>query len=134
MITISAADPSGNVGSVIVPLNLVDTTAPVISRVTATPNVITSVNKKLVPVTVAVSATDNCDATVSSQIDAITANEPVAAGDIEITGPLTASVAADRNPAGTGRVYTITIRSTDSSGNSSTATVTVSVPKGNGSK
>jgi probable HAF family extracellular repeat protein len=133
-ITVRATDPSGNTNSVIVPLNLVDTTAPIISAVTASPNVLTSVNKKMTPISLAVSATDNCDATVSSQIVAITANETVAPGDIQITGALAASVSADRNPAGSGRVYTLTVRSTDSSGNSSTATVTVSVPKGNSKK
>jgi probable HAF family extracellular repeat protein len=133
-VTITAADASGNQASVITVVNLVDTTAPIIQSVSATPNVFTSVNKKMMPVAVAVSATDNCDATLVSQIVSITANETVAAGDIQITGVLSASLAADRNPAGNGRIYTITVRTSDSSGNSSLGTVTVSVPKGNGKK
>jgi len=133
-VTITATDASGNQSAVITVLNLVDTTAPAIQSVTATPNILTSPNKKMMPVAVSVSATDNCDTTLNSHIVSITANETVAAGDIQITGLLTASLAADRNSGGSGRVYTITVRTSDSSGNSSLKTVTVSVPQGNGKK
>ena len=56
--------------------------------------------------------------------------ETKSADEIRITGNLTASLAASRNGGGNGRIYTITIRCSDSSGNSSTATTTVTVPKG----
>ena len=133
-VTITAADPSGNHSSVVTVLNLVDTTAPTIQSVSATPNILTSPNKKMMPVAVSVSATDNCDTTLNSQIICIKANETVAPGDIQITGALSASLAADRNAGGSGRVYTLTVRTSDSSGNSSLKTVTVSVPQGNGNK
>jgi hypothetical protein len=68
-----------------------------------------------------------------SQIISITADETVAANDIQIT-ELTVNLAASKNSSGTDRVYTITVRCTDASGNSSTASVNVSVPKNNNGK
>jgi probable HAF family extracellular repeat protein len=128
-VTITVADLAGNVTSRPVLLNLVDTTAPVITSVTASPNTISSPNNKMVPVSLSVNASDNCDAPLN-KIISIACNESVAPGDMQITGNLTASVLASRDSNGTGRVYTITVQSSDSSGNSSLATVTVTVPKG----
>jgi len=128
-VTVTVTDLAGNLSTRQLLLTVVDTTAPVISSVAASPNTIGSPNNKMVPVTVSVTATDNCGAPVS-KIVSITCNESVAASAMQITGNLTASVLADRDNNGTGRVYTITVRTSDSSGNSSTATVTVTVPKG----
>jgi hypothetical protein len=133
-ITITVTDASGNQASTAVTLNIVDTTAPVIASVTVSPNVLTPPNNQLQAVFVTVNAADNCDPAPVSQIESITPNVAVAPGDIQITGPLTASLAAKKNPTGPDRVYTITVRCTDATGNSSTTTVTVTVPKnaGNG--
>src|SRR5262249_35707202 len=49
------------------------------------------------------------------------------AADWEITGPNTANVRAERAGDGSGRVYTLTVRCTDPSGNASTGTTTVAV-------
>jgi hypothetical protein len=46
-----------------------------------------------------------------------------------ITGDLTLNLRAERSNKGTGRVYTITIECVDASGNVSTKTVTVTVPR-----
>ena len=110
----------------------VDTTAPTIHSLSVSPNVLTPPNHQMVPVTVSISATDNCDATVVSQIISITANQSTAAGEINITGNLAASLAATRSPGAGNRVYTVTVRATDSSGNSSIGTVIVMVLQGNG--
>lgn len=131
-ITITVTDASGNPSSTAVALNIGDLTAPVIASVTASPNVLTPPNNQLKAVSVTVSATDNCDPAPVSQIESITANVAVAPGDIQITGPLTASLAAKKNPTDPDRVYTITVRCTDAAGNSSAATVTVTVPKNAG--
>ena len=65
----------------------------------------------------------------------VSSNEPVngtgdgdTAPDWVITGNLTVDLRAERSGTGSGRVYTITVRCTDASGNSSTKTVTVTVP------
>ena len=126
------ADASGNVTSRNITLSVADAIAPVIEALTVDPSVLSQPNHQLVPVAVAASVSDNCDPAPVSKIISITANESIASGDIEITGDLTAVLAASRNPSGNGRVYTITVRSTDASGNSSTGTVSVAVPKGNG--
>jgi len=131
-ITLTVADAAGNTSTQIVSLKLVDTTAPAIQSLSVSPNVLSSPNHQMVPVTVSISAMDNCDASVVSKIISITANQPTVAGEISITGNLTASLAATRSPGAGNRVYTVTVRATDSSGNSSTGTVTVTVPQGNG--
>jgi hypothetical protein len=47
-----------------------------------------------------------------------------------VTGALTAEVRAERSSKGNGRVYTITVECRDSSGNTATGVVFVTVPKG----
>jgi hypothetical protein len=131
VITVMVTDASGNSSSSPVTFTVADTTAPTINSVTATPNVLGPPNHGLMPISISVSAIDNCDPAPVSKIISVTCNETSAPGDIQITGNLTLNLAATRNPAGNGRVYTITVGCTDASGNRSTATVTVSVPKGN---
>ncbi len=46
-----------------------------------------------------------------------------------ITGDLTLLLRAERSPHGTGRVYTITVESRDSSGNASTSSLNVEVAR-----
>ena len=71
----------------------------------------------MVAVKISISASDNCDPAPVSRIVWITCNEQTSPGDIQITGDLTANLAASRDPAGNGRVYTITVATTDASGN-----------------
>lgn len=106
-----------------------DATAPTIGSVTASPSVIKPPNNKMVPVTVAATATD-CQA-YSCRIIGITANETLKPGDVSFSG-LTASVKADRDGKGTGRVYTLTVECKDAADNASTRTVTVTVPHDQG--
>jgi probable HAF family extracellular repeat protein len=131
LITVTVSDASGNRTTRDIALTIADLTKPTITAISASPDVLSPPNNWLIPVTVSVTATDNCDPAPVSQIISITANDTVAAGDIQITGALTANLAASKNSNGTDRIYTITVRCTDASGNSSTATVTVTVPKNN---
>jgi probable HAF family extracellular repeat protein len=127
-ITVTVKDAAGNSATTAVSFRVVDTTPPVIQSVTATPNVLSPANGKPVAVTVAVSASDNCDPSPVSKITSVACNAPTAAGDIKITGNLTVSLVASKGPSATTKIYTITVSTTDASGNSSTATVTVTVP------
>jgi hypothetical protein len=113
-----------------------DTDPPVISC-QATPNVLWPVNHKLVDITVQVSLTD---ASVASfTLVSVLSNEPTnelgdgsTSADISDWLPGTADVAgklrAERSGSRKDRIYTLTYRGTDASGNSADATCTVTVP------
>ena len=125
-----------------------DRTAPSISRIAAAPNVLWPANGKMVPVVVSATVTDACDRAPRCKIVAVSSNEPAGddseggddgnfqgennkpnAPDWEITGDMTLKLRAARSNKGNGRIYTITIRCADAAGNSSTRTVTVTVPR-----
>jgi probable HAF family extracellular repeat protein len=135
VVTVTVTDAAGNHASCTTTFSVVDRTPPVITALSVSPNVLTTVNRDLVPVTVSVTATDNCDRAPVCRILSITSDEPVT-GPSDNTSPdwevpasgLTAQVRAERSNKGDGRTYTITVICTDASGNSSTGTVTVTVP------
>jgi len=137
----TAQDASGNQRTAPELVEIQDTTPPTITNVSATPNVLWPPNHELVPVTLAVSVTDVCDAAVaqSCHIVSVTSNEAIAGAgsghtspDWEITGSLIANLRAERSGLGSGRTYTLTVQCTDASNNSSTAGVTVTVPHDQG--
>jgi hypothetical protein len=110
-------------------VTVLDTTAPIIHSATASPSVLSPANKQLVPVTIAVSATDACGGSVRCRIVSVTSNEAIDATDWKITGDLTLNLRAERATKGSGRIYTLTIECVDASGNVSTKTATVTVPR-----
>ena len=133
-ITLRATDAAGNVSEpCTTTVTVVDRTGPVITGVTPSLDTLWPPNGRMEPITVTVEASD-CLSMTSEIID-ITSNEPVTGGsdtttpDWEITGPLSASLRAERSPDGLGRLYTITVRVTDSAGNVSHRTTSVLVPK-----
>jgi hypothetical protein len=128
VITVTVSDAAGNTSSAGIPLTVTNLTAHGTYCVTASPNVLSPPNHRLVPITVIVTSMNSCDPPPTSQIISVTCNESTSPGDIQITGGLTLNVAATRAGYGNGRVYTITVRSTDTFGNPSTGTVTVTVP------
>lgn len=139
IITLTVDDGNGGTSSDTVTVNVVDTTPPNITTVTASPNSLWPPNHKLVQVTVTASASDTCSGTTACTITSVSSNEPVnglgdgdTAPDWVITGNLTVKLRAERSGTGTGRVYTITVQCTDASGNSSTKDVTVTVPHNRG--
>ena len=112
-----------------------DTTPPNIKNLTVSPNVLSPPNHKMVPVVVAISLSDNCDAAPACKIISVGSNEPEnglgdgdTAPDWEITGNLTVNLRAERSGTGSGRVYTIKVQCTDTSGNSLMRNVIVTVP------
>jgi probable HAF family extracellular repeat protein len=114
-------------------VTVVDKQPPTISVVSASPNVIWPPNEKMIPVTVSVSASDNCDQNPVCKITGITSNESISSSDAQITGNLSASLQAQRLGSGAGRTYTLAIQCTDASGNSAAANATVTVPHDQGS-
>ena len=134
--TLTVDDHNGGFASDMVVITVVDATAPVITAVTATPSVILQTNHAMVPVAVSASITD-CDPSALCKIVSVTSNESDdglgdgdTATDWKITGDLTLELRGERAGMGTGRVYTITVACTDAAGNTSTSTVTVTVPHG----
>jgi hypothetical protein len=107
-----------------------DTKPPKILWIKACPHQLWPPNGKLVPVTLIVRAVDDCGP-VTSKIVSVSSNEPPdsTAPDWIITGDLSLLLRAERSPQGHGRVYKITVRCTDASGNSSTGTAFVDVPR-----
>ena len=128
-ITLTVADGHGASASDTLVATVLDRTRPVIQSATASPSVLSPANKQLVPVTIAVSAADSCAGAVRCRIVSVTSNEAIDATDWKITGDLTLTLRADRSKKGTGRVYTMTIACEDASGNVSTTTATVTVPR-----
>jgi uncharacterized repeat protein (TIGR01451 family) len=124
--TISAASP----------LQILDVQPPMVN-VSVTPNMIWSPNHKFVDVTATVTATDNCDANPTVTLVSITNNES-ATGSVQGaafgTDDLAFQLQAERDTGhgATGRVYTITYKVTDTSGNSTLQSATVTVPANQG--
>ncbi len=112
---------------------VVDTTAPSIMNITATPGVLWPPNGKMVPVTVDVTSTDTCDPAPVCRITSVTSNEPdgrAGRGNRSPDWMIAAGLElrAERSGAGDGRIYTITVECADASGNRAQGTVEVGVP------
>jgi endonuclease G len=108
----------------------VDTTRPVISSITASPDVLWPPIHLPIPVRITVRATDLAG-TPSCRITSVT-NDETGTGDSFVIAPLWAFLIAERNAKGDGRVYTIGVTCTDASGNEARAATTVLVPHDRG--
>jgi len=129
VITLDVQDGHGGSSSDTVVVTVTDATPPTIQSAAATPSVLSPPKHQLVPVTISVSAADACGGPVHCQIISVTSNEPTDGQDWFVTGDLTLSLRAERSNKRVGRIYTITVECTDASGNRSTTTVTVAVPR-----
>lgn len=137
VVTLAVTDDKGISDTCDAMVTVEDIEAPVISSVTATPNKLWPPNHKMVPATVAVDASDNCDS--FCHIISVESNEPInglgdgnTAPDWKIIGDLNVKLRAERSKNGSRRIYTITVNCEDSSGNSSSGTATVIVPHNKG--
>lgn len=121
-----------------IPVEKGDTVPPVLA-IALSPATVWPPDNKLIPVTAAISATDNYDPQPEIKLESITCNEPLAPGDVtgatlgaEVRQFQLRATRAGNNPSG--RIYTITYSATDASGNKSTASATVIVPHDRGFK
>lgn len=137
---LAAADAAQNTAAATFSVTVRDSTAPSIDRIAPSVGTLWPANHKMVALTVGVDASDAVGV-VSKEIVSVTSSEPDnglgdgdTAGDIQITGPLSLNLRAERAGTGTGRTYTITVRVRDAAGNTTMGTVTVAVPKSMGGK
>jgi uncharacterized lipoprotein YddW (UPF0748 family) len=129
MLTVS--DPAGNSASCSFELATEDHTAPVITGANTNPSVLQVPNHKMREVKVNYAVTDHCGP-VSSTLS-ITSNEDQGdESDWEVIDNHRIRLRAERNGTGSGRIYTITITSTDASGNSASQNLEVTVPHDQG--
>jgi hypothetical protein len=134
-------DPEGLGASADGLVVIVDTTPPEIASLTATPATLWPPTGRMVSISVDPVVSDVCDSAPVCEIVSIRGSEPdegkgdgKRSGDIEQTGPLSASVRAERSGAGIGRVYLFTVECRDGSGNTATTTTTVTVSHDLGSR
>jgi hypothetical protein len=134
----TATDTHNNTGHASFTVTVRDTTPPVIASVTVSPGNLWPPNHQMVNATVTVIASDLVDPAPMSHIIAVSSNQPIngtgdgdTAPDWSITGPLTLQLRAER-AGGAVRIYTITIATSDASGNTAYGTVNVTVGDGRG--
>jgi hypothetical protein len=144
-VLVTAADESGNQAHCATSVTVRDTGHPALTLV-ADPHVLWPPNHRLVPVQVAWTAQDTCDAMPAVRLVAAASSEPDDAegegdgrtrGDIagaeDGTPDAQVSLRAERAAAGTGRVYELVYTATDASGNSVSALAVIMVPHDQGS-
>jgi hypothetical protein len=131
--TFVATGSSGKTDTCSFKVTVHDIEAPVITQVSANPSLLWPPNHKMKNVTINYQTWDNCG-TVSSTL-AVSSNEPVAGTgggdqfpDWVILDNHHLQLRAERSGGGNDRVYTITITSTDASGNSAIEKTKVVVP------
>ncbi len=134
IITLNATDEAANTSSDDVTVEVIDTTPPQINA-TANPSALWPPNHKYVEVKINVSAFDICDSSPNITLVSVTSNEQDngrgdgnTANDIMIINDFMFNLRAERSGKGSGRIYTITYKATDASGNYVMASVTVEVP------
>ncbi len=134
ILTLSATDDSGNTGTDNVTIDAVDTTPPEIN-VSVSPDIMWPPNHKYVDVVTNVTVYDAVDSSPTLILVSVTSNEADngkgdgnTTNDIVIIGDTLFKLRAERSGTGQGRIYTITYRATDASGNSAEASITITVP------
>ena len=144
-VTFTAQDPSGNIATCSTPVTVKDTIPPTLT-VLANPPTLWPPNHDLVQVSIAGQVRDICDPNPQVALVSVTSSEPDDApgmGDGNTTGDIAGAdvgtldtevdLRAERNGTGPGRVYQITYRAVDSSGNSTPAFAVVTVTHDQGS-
>jgi MBG domain/HYR domain/Carbohydrate binding module (family 35) len=126
IVTASATDAASNIATGAFTITVRDTTAPLISGLSASPDSIWPPNHKMVLVTLTALVTDEVDSAPVTRIVSVTSEndrgKSKSQGAWEITGPLTLKLRAVAHTS-----YLITVESRDLFGNVSARSVTVRV-------
>ncbi len=141
VVTLKVTDKAGATSTDEVTVTVTDTEAPVVT-LTMSPDHLWPPNHKMKEVHAILDIQD-CDLAPRVELLSVTSNEPenglgdgntapdISGADIG-TDDRTVQVRAERSGTGSGRVYTFVYRVTDSSGNATEATATVTVPHDQG--
>jgi probable HAF family extracellular repeat protein len=105
-----------------------DTEAPTILNASSSVAVLWPPDGHMVPVQLTVDARDNLDPAPVCGLAEIVSSEPDGTVQFEITGPISATLKADRDGKGPGRRYDMTVACRDRSGNTAQRHVQVLVP------
>lgn len=129
-------DAAGNETLCTFTVTVSDKQAPVITIASVSPNVLDQSDKEMVTVKLNYNITDNCTVNAAATRIEITSNEPASTDDRGDKSPdweqvdnTTIRLRAEAWSKGKGRVYTITIRTADGSGNQASKSVTVLAPE-----
>jgi hypothetical protein len=132
LVTTTATDSALNPATCSFPVTVVDTEAPVVTSLTATPAALWPVNHKMVDVAVSFGQTDNCGGTCSLTVSS---NEPITGPadgknsvDWKVIDAQRVQLRAERSGSANGRTYTLKLTCTDPAGNTTVKTTTVVVP------
>jgi hypothetical protein len=134
IVSLTATDAGGNASVCQFTVTTKDSIAPVISGAAASPSELWPPTLQLKDVTIDYTAADNCGPVTSTL--SVSSDEPVTGNgygylspDWIVVDPHHVKLRAERGLFGNGRLYTITITSTDTSGNTATQQVHVRVPR-----
>jgi uncharacterized lipoprotein YddW (UPF0748 family) len=134
IVFLTATDAGGNADTCQFSVITRDTLVPLITNAAVSTTQLWPATLQMKDVTIHYEATDNCGPVTNSLT--ITSNEPVTGGiygnigpDWEVIDAHHVKLRAEKGLLSNGRIYTITIRSTDTTGNSATTQVNVTVPR-----
>jgi len=132
-IALTVADGKGGTDVDLVTITVSNAAAPLITALTASPDVLTPATGQLVPVEVAVKVTDDDDPAPFCQVVSVDVNESAGATtstatepDVVLDGPLRLKLRAALSGKGN-RVYGVTVQCTDKTNHSSSGSIFVSV-------
>lgn len=134
-VRVTVTDRSGNSTVCKVRLLVADLTAPRVDDVSAGLSVLSPTDRRMVPVTISVTARDNCDPNPVARIVSVTSSQPVTGPndnttpDWQVTGDLTLKLRAETSSPRSARVYFILVAVSDASGNTTYRSVWVRVPR-----
>jgi hypothetical protein len=134
-VTATASDVAGNVGSITFDVVVADTIAPAVLSCTADPSVLMKRNHKMATVNLTANVSDAGDSAPYVRIVSVTCVDngevvgpAMTSEDWRVTDDMTVLLRCERSGRGDGRIYQIAVACTDASGNTSVATVEVTVP------
>ena len=126
-IILEVTDKAGATDSNEITVTVQDTTPPELN-LSVVPTILWPANHRMIKITSTCTATDLCDESPQVSLVDITMNEPGVADDIRIDADGSIYLCATRSGTAKSRIYTITYRACDDSGNCATRTANVTVP------